>query len=275
MGTERRFLFRGQGDAAWSLEPGLVRELRRTGKTGREAVNLESSLRQQFEGEAHLHLDFSVLQEDDFIAWWALMQHHHCPTRLLDWTRSPFVALYFAVVDQSPTDALIWFFDGRLLKREMQRRYSNYAEPLMEGIARLATTCSKPYAPETLYTVQRLRLTARMIAQQGGFTLCTQVMSDHAPVIAAALRNHANSHGCWRIKAADKPALLVALRTANITAGALFPGVDGIGRSLHETVKASRSSAGPFSQTAKKARATRSTRLSIPAPRQRKPRRKP
>lgn len=236
--TDRRFLFRGQGDARWSLEPRLVRELKGTGTTAKEAVALESSLRQQFEAEAHLHLSPSVLAEGDFIAWWALMQHHGCPTRLLDWTRSPFVALYFAVVDQPSADGAIWFFDGKLLKKQMMHRYPNYADPILENIKHLWRTCSRPRAPDTLYTVQRERFTDRMIAQQGGFTMCTQVMRDHAPVMADALQTFDESHGRWRIEAADKRSLLSELRTANITAASLFPGVDGIGRSLHETLRA-------------------------------------
>jgi hypothetical protein len=271
--TEHRFLFRGQGDASWSLEPRLVRELRRTGAKAHEALTLEGSLRAQFEAEAHLHLEPSVLAEDDFIAWWALMQHHHCPTRLLDWTRSPFVALYFAVVDQPSTDGYIWFFDGQLLKREMKRRYPNYADTIMDNIKPLTKICSKPTAPDTLYTVTRYRLTDRMIAQQGGFTLCTQVMSDHAPVIAGALRRHPNSHGRWRIAARDKRALLSALRMANITAASLFPGVDGIGRSLHETVKATGPSATSTNSSPHRARAQPSAPQNSRTPRRRRARR--
>jgi hypothetical protein len=47
---------------------------------------------------------------------YALMQHYNLPTRLLDWSKSPLVALYFALNNEN-TDGCVWCIDPFILNK--------------------------------------------------------------------------------------------------------------------------------------------------------------
>jgi len=93
------FAFRGMDDARWPMETSLIR-------LGGDFQQLEKHLLRNFRKYAHR----DVVERDSFWHWLAVAQHHGLPTRLLDWTYSPFVALHFATADlmRMKEDGVIW-----------------------------------------------------------------------------------------------------------------------------------------------------------------------
>lgn len=88
--------YRGHAKSEWKLEPHFDR------LPGNKS---EIALINQFKQKANLILDKNPKNEFD---WLFLMQHHGIPTRLLDWTENPLVALYFVVNDYVEIDGTLW-----------------------------------------------------------------------------------------------------------------------------------------------------------------------
>ena len=115
------FVFRGHANREW---PHLMTSLHRTvGKvaTPAEEAKLEAEAIAAFRRHGRSLLpDPELAYFDRILDGVTLMQHYGAPTRLLDWTLSPWVAAYFAVSDEASAqkDGVIWaFHQAKLVKR--------------------------------------------------------------------------------------------------------------------------------------------------------------
>ena len=103
--TGDEFLWRGQGNAAWRLESTIYRFFESQCAPQADRRERESQAEQFFLKYLSAAKDVEVdLRHRSQILM--LMQHYGCPTRMLDWTKSPYVAAYFAVQDQAEVGAL-------------------------------------------------------------------------------------------------------------------------------------------------------------------------
>jgi hypothetical protein len=110
-GLKYTYVYRGQS-RTWSLAPSLARLCRDLGLDSFKAQEIEYLLLKRFKARAGVYLS-QVARDTDTVGWWTLMQHYRAPTRILDWTLSPVVALYFAVADDWDSEGVLWSFHRR------------------------------------------------------------------------------------------------------------------------------------------------------------------
>lgn len=243
------YIYRGQPRAEWSLAPSLTRLCARLEYDRAKSLEIEKLLVGRFKERAHLQLEQrflpagagSLIQTAALSSWWSLMQHYRAPTRLLDWTHSPLVSLYFAVRDHWDSDGAVWCLHRRSLWERSDAVYGADPPELKSDEAKMWWADAPA---RRVYAFDASRPTDRMVAQQGTFTIAHDVLLDHAVGIADAVPEESiigSTQSILRrkyvISAAAKRKLLQRLHQMNIGAGALFPGIDGFGSELDELVR--------------------------------------
>jgi hypothetical protein len=103
------FVYRGVDDESYGLQTSIQR-------LGRRPSELEANLIRNF--QKYSPINTLVDNYNNIWNWIALGQHHGLPTRLLDWTFSPYVALHFLTENLSKFDknGVIWMVDFDAIK---------------------------------------------------------------------------------------------------------------------------------------------------------------
>lgn len=99
--------FRGQSDEKWDLIPKIYRK--------NEKPEYEREMVRDFKLRASAYIENSPKND---MEWLFLMQHYGMPTRLLDWTESYLIALFFSVVSLSQENSTVWIIEPWSLNSE-------------------------------------------------------------------------------------------------------------------------------------------------------------
>ncbi len=101
-----QWLYRGHTDSSFELVPSLFRIEMEKLFANWDAIELH--IMNQFKAEAR---PFLKTVPNDEMEWLSLAQHYGLPTRLLDWTTNPLVALYFATENfKNGKNATVWLY---------------------------------------------------------------------------------------------------------------------------------------------------------------------
>jgi hypothetical protein len=228
--TRDGWAFRGQTDAAWPLLSALSRRLLQNDVPPEHWRQREERAIRIFRRKAHVYLpDKSAL--DDDLRCLAMMQHHGAPTRLLDFTKSPFVAAFFALEKARGVAAVyalntprIWVaapdFDPSLTRDAI--------DPRVPGNFERHFAVNK--LPVVWYGEPR-QMDRRLVAQSG-LLVVPGVLDQPLDVL---LEGYAQEHVLVErvlIGPEVRAEAMHELYRMNITQATLFPDLEGLARSI-------------------------------------------
>jgi FRG domain len=230
--------FRGHVDAGWELTPKLYRDEPPT----RGMRIVEDELRQEFVMRAPSLSDERPQNSWD---WYFLMQHSGAPTRLLDWTEGALIALYFAVRNkQEETDAAVWAFDPWRLNKSVLGVPEVIPPGAEAGLFESDAERYKPWLPDRYEISTELKV-----------ALPVAVYPTHFAKRISSQRSCFTVHGSARdgfdrlpegsgtrlakiiVPGAAVRKIETSLSIAGIDEVTVSPDLDGLGRSLTQTLR--------------------------------------
>jgi hypothetical protein len=215
-------VFRGLARATYTNTSSLAR-LRG------DYVGLERHLLRNFRKYAHQEAPGPTEWD-----WMALGQHHGLPTRLLDWTFSPLVALHFATASWPEDDAVLWAVDVQATHRALPGELRDTLE--REGSLLFTTELLARHAGN-VEELDRLRADEPFALFFEPPTLDARIANQAAVLSVIAeptchmqdwLGAHDGTCRAWRIPAQLKSEIRERLDQAHVNERVLMPGLDGL-----------------------------------------------
>ena len=191
-------VFRGVSD---HKEHKLIPSLGRTSKEAGTPDELEQSLLFLFKNESLPYLDKIPTTQ---ISWLSVAQHHGLPTRLMDWSRNPLVAAYFAVYKDPTKDSAIYRYMEHKCLPELE-----ITDRILHGIDRVELILPS-------------HTTRRIVAQHGLFTYHPK--ADEEFISESMVK--------FIIPADRKLGIRQKLNRFGINHSTLFPDLDGLTKFL-------------------------------------------
>ncbi|SKC83310.1 FRG domain-containing protein [Burkholderia sp. CF099] len=233
------FVFRGQANADWGLQSALERIVGEKWSP-QQATKFEEFSLEQFKSKFHLY-DKENTQPTSKLAWLSIMQHYGVPTRLLDFSESPYVAMYFALESYSPnsnSDLAIYALDytGIMEKsiEHISARDSGFRETRHSVFARADVIFDETvdrFSYPIVWIAEPRQLNARLDRQAGTFLICGDRGERIESVLSASTYAGVVMHKICFPRSLY-PSCFALLRKMNLTSKSLYGDLDGLARAI-------------------------------------------
>lgn len=250
--SDSAFAYRGMSDCSNELIPGIYRKMHQSGYESQDKYRAdEKNILKHFIQEASVYHD--QFPSNDRYHWVQIAQHYGVPTRLLDWTNNPLVALFFACEKQGTFDGVVWILHKKRYHRISTEKETITIAPqdVLSGILSDKPFDDEPEYPflfAPYYFDQRMAAQASWFMAWGSNPTCLNKMLDNqimelpdepiADILARDIKtskiltNHFKTEclASIYIKGAQKDLIIEDLNNLGINEKMLFPGIDGVGR---------------------------------------------
>jgi hypothetical protein len=205
-----------------------------------EAKKFEESSLLQFKPKFHLY-DHENVIPDSKLAWLSIMQHYGVPTRLLDFTESPYVALYFALEAYDPhssNDFSIFALDYTEIMNRSIEHISSKDDVFKETRASIYERQDEifekvvdRFSYDIVWITEPRQLNTRLDRQAGSFLLSGNRGLKIQDVLNSEPYENVSMYK-YQIHSSLYEQIFALLRKMNITSKSLYGNLDGLARSI-------------------------------------------
>ena len=226
---EKKWIYRGQGDSSWGLQTSIDRMFEDPLSISTSKLNTEIALLKRFQRESH-HYGINNIDLLNIPEWLSLMQHYGAPTRLLDWTHSPWVGLFFAIVELGDKkNAALWLADWTAIDNKGNSTVKDKFK-CDHNLVSVENFSDVINSGDGVIKLNSFKQNQRQIIQQGTFLFPLNVEKTFEENLGSTLTK---SELTKIILPYDiKHDLMRTLYRMNISYTTLYPGIEGFGRSL-------------------------------------------
>lgn len=216
--------FRGCGSyPAFKLEPSLLRHPD-VKDNGADPLMLEQRMRARF---LQTSAPFLAATPPTDLDWLFLQQHYGVPTRLLDWSENPFIALYFAL-SSSPKDddACVWMLNPIKWNQSAlnNAQLDRIPDPTLPQVTQFLKDPGDDFSPSEPIAIFGNHTNPRITAQRGTFVMFCK---SRDPMETKGYAE--GSLVCLQIPVGIKKELYEKLLSIGYTHSVVYPDLSGLG----------------------------------------------